>query len=263
MERLYAVPSEKLRVWSVWLAKIGEIAGEWQRWLRSNIDIAVRIAEHLEAAEEAARRSEMEDDDNPGKVSSAVPGEVSSQSVRGESGDPGVQSSTEKSQHSAATGASSAEYEDAIGEPMERPVASVQDVSKSNIEEKPSDTTLKPENDVPTWPLGTPWTPQGEEEEEEEREEETLKKLPIPRNRQEMEKFVKDFTREAIIYRSYYKHWRETADQVTTSDEDIIFFCTGTSRNLFLLDNKGDRWKIGNGNVHSARKTGASVEEDC
>lgn len=78
-----------------------------------------------------------------------------------------------------------------------------------------------------------------------------------------MEKFVKDFTREAIAYRSYYKHWRETADQVTISNEDITFFCTGTSRNLFLVDDKGNRRKIGNGNVHSAGTAGASVEEDC
>lgn len=78
-----------------------------------------------------------------------------------------------------------------------------------------------------------------------------------------MEKFVRDFTREAIIYRSYYKHWRETADQVTISDQDIIFFSTGTSGNLFVIDNEGNRRKISNGNVHSARKTGASFEEDC
>lgn len=55
MERLYAVPSEKLRVWSVWLTKIGEIADEWQKWLRAHIDLAVRLADHLRAAEKAIR----------------------------------------------------------------------------------------------------------------------------------------------------------------------------------------------------------------
>lgn len=56
MERLYAVPSEKLRVWSVWLSKIGEIADEWQRWLRTHIDLIVRIAEQLKATENTVHR---------------------------------------------------------------------------------------------------------------------------------------------------------------------------------------------------------------
>ncbi|XP_019885161.2 uncharacterized protein LOC105258000 isoform X2 [Camponotus floridanus] len=45
MERLYAVPSEKLRVWMVWLTGVGEIADEWHQWLRAHIDLIARIAE--------------------------------------------------------------------------------------------------------------------------------------------------------------------------------------------------------------------------
>lgn len=45
MERLYAVPSEKLRVWMVWLNGVGEIADEWHKWLRAHIDL---IAERLQ-----------------------------------------------------------------------------------------------------------------------------------------------------------------------------------------------------------------------
>lgn len=45
MERLYAVPSEKLRVWMVWLTGIGEIADEWHKWLRAHFDLITRIAE--------------------------------------------------------------------------------------------------------------------------------------------------------------------------------------------------------------------------
>lgn len=59
MERLYAVPSEKLRVWSIWLTKIVEIADEWQKWLRAHIDFTIRLSDHLYAAELAIRRSKM------------------------------------------------------------------------------------------------------------------------------------------------------------------------------------------------------------
>lgn len=55
MERIFAVPSEKLRVWLIWISKVGEIADEWQRWLRAHIDLALRLSEQLKTAEEALR----------------------------------------------------------------------------------------------------------------------------------------------------------------------------------------------------------------
>ncbi|XP_067205084.1 Golgi-associated plant pathogenesis-related protein 1-like isoform X2 [Linepithema humile] len=50
MLRLYAVPSEKLRVWMVWLTSVAEIADEWHKWLRAHIDLIARIAERLQMA---------------------------------------------------------------------------------------------------------------------------------------------------------------------------------------------------------------------
>lgn len=59
MERIYAVPSEKLRVWSIWLTNIGEIADEWQKWLRAHIDFVIRLAEELQKADEALKQEEV------------------------------------------------------------------------------------------------------------------------------------------------------------------------------------------------------------
>lgn len=50
MLRLYAVPSEKLRVWMVWLTSVAEITDEWHKWLRAHIDLIARIAERLQMA---------------------------------------------------------------------------------------------------------------------------------------------------------------------------------------------------------------------
>lgn len=50
MLRLYAVPSEKLRVWMVWLAGVVEITDEWHKWLRAHIDLIARIVERLQMA---------------------------------------------------------------------------------------------------------------------------------------------------------------------------------------------------------------------
>lgn len=55
MERLYAVPSEQLRVWLVWLSKVGDMADEWHKWLRSHIDFVLRLSIELRAAEEILR----------------------------------------------------------------------------------------------------------------------------------------------------------------------------------------------------------------
>lgn len=50
MERLYAVPSEMLRVWMVWLGSVGEIADEWHKWLREHIYLIARIVRSLQTA---------------------------------------------------------------------------------------------------------------------------------------------------------------------------------------------------------------------
>ncbi|XP_014599298.1 PREDICTED: uncharacterized protein LOC106784366 [Polistes canadensis] len=52
MHRLYAVPSEKLRVWSIWLSQITDEAEIWQKWLCAHIDLIIRMAENLKELEE-------------------------------------------------------------------------------------------------------------------------------------------------------------------------------------------------------------------
>lgn len=59
MEYLYSVPSEKLRVWTVWLANVGEIADEWHKWLRTYIDLITRIAERLQMAADDVPEGKM------------------------------------------------------------------------------------------------------------------------------------------------------------------------------------------------------------
>ncbi|CAK9820177.1 hypothetical protein ANTQUA_LOCUS10517 [Anthophora quadrimaculata] len=48
---------------------------------------------------------------------------------------------------------------------------------------------------------------------EDESDEEPFERLPLPTNEAEMKEFLKTFMYQATIYRSYYKHWKETADQ--------------------------------------------------
>lgn len=65
MTRLYAVPSEKLRVWSCWLTKIGErAADEWQWWLRAQIRLALRMSELLDPEDEETGKSGHEEEES-------------------------------------------------------------------------------------------------------------------------------------------------------------------------------------------------------
>ncbi|XP_067205147.1 uncharacterized protein [Linepithema humile] len=41
----------------------------------------------------------------------------------------------------------------------------------------------------------------------------TIRALKMPKNKAEMMELRKNFTHQATLYRSYYKHWKETADQ--------------------------------------------------
>ncbi|XP_053998866.1 uncharacterized protein LOC128887222 isoform X2 [Hylaeus anthracinus] len=225
MERLYAVPSEKLRVWSIWLAKIGEIADQWQRWLRARIDLVVRIAEHLEVAEDAIRRDE-EKGDKPSKVSSRSeqPAAVlvdSPEKTPDEEQEPSQETLREVTDSSSV-------YVSAIG------IGDEMDDDK-NARDKPteSEVTLTQEKEtLMTWPIGMPWQHLGEKV---EIEEEEIEKLPMPRNEEEMRAFFKEFTHEATVYRSYYKHWRETADQATKVMGGRYVMAT------FIVQGKGKR----------------------
>ncbi|KOX67232.1 hypothetical protein WN51_00064 [Melipona quadrifasciata] len=93
------------------------------------------------------------------------------------------------------------------------------------------------------WPIGTPWEHLGTEEDSDSEPFEVrnsvllrmntvpsvyhvrqsrknqsnlsreAKRLPLPRTEEEMRALLKKFTHEATVYRSYYKHWKETAEQ--------------------------------------------------
>ncbi|KOC66554.1 hypothetical protein WH47_08947 [Habropoda laboriosa] len=211
LERLYAVPSEKLRVWSIWLSKIGEIADEWQRWLRAHIDFAIRLMEQLQAAEEALSRSNVEEGDQPAEVSSRD-GEEEAAEVPQEAGDSDRATLPAKSVVSlqepaeeAADGEEVAEEEETKEEVDDAGEASdeaVEDIGEKGDESEDAGRKM--------WPLGRPWEHLGLED---EIDEEPFVRLPLPRSESEMSQFLKMFTHEATVYRSYYKHWRETADR--------------------------------------------------
>ncbi|XP_034178074.1 uncharacterized protein LOC117603236 isoform X1 [Osmia lignaria lignaria] len=320
MERLYAVPSEKLRVWSVWLTKIVEIADQWQKWLRAHIDFTIRLSDRLYAAEMAVRRSKMEIVELR-KISSKV-GHADEEemkylyetgdSIQGEGGsiyEEAIDMQEEEQRSSKrtldrtstrpevalTTAASSVtltpstatikEVSSTSLQPSQITIVRVQSAasrqaSRTSVKSAPSATsrqaskttvklsqsatsgkasktsvksarsstskqgsrisiksalsafsrqaskaTLKSaksmasvksgtkiNEELRTWPIGTPWEHLGLED---AYEEEEYEKLPLPSNEQEMREFLKKFTHQATIYRSYYKHWKETADRAT------------------------------------------------
>ncbi|XP_046144582.1 uncharacterized protein LOC114872721 isoform X2 [Osmia bicornis bicornis] len=333
MERLYAVPSEKLRVWSIWLTKIVEIADQWQKWLRAHIDFTIRLSDRLYAAEMAVRRSKMEIVELR-KISSKV-GQADEEemkylyetgdSIQGEDGsiyEEAIDMQEEEQRSSKrtldrtstrpevalTTAASSVtltpstatikEVSSMSLQPSQVTIVRVQSAasrqaSRTSVKSAPSATsrqaskttvklsqsatsgkasktsvksarsstskqgskisiksaqsgkgsrssiksalsafsrrvskaTLKSarsmasvksgakiDEQLRTWPIGTPWEHLGLED---ACEEEEYEKLPLPSNEQEMREFLKKFTHQATIYRSYYKHWKETADRAT------------------------------------------------
>ncbi|XP_031771634.1 golgin subfamily A member 6-like protein 22 [Apis florea] len=82
MERLYAVPSEQLRVWLVWLSKVGDMADEWHKWLRSHIDFVLRLSIELRAAEEILRLEEPRTEEtDPKKEEMKVETEIETKEI--------------------------------------------------------------------------------------------------------------------------------------------------------------------------------------
>lgn len=57
MERLIAVPSEKIRVWCCWLSMVGEEIHEWRHWLLSHINLVLRISEIMKKIQQADEHS--------------------------------------------------------------------------------------------------------------------------------------------------------------------------------------------------------------
>ncbi|XP_025154101.1 uncharacterized protein LOC112588422 [Harpegnathos saltator] len=71
----------------------------------------------------------------------------------------------------------------------------------------------KAERTATTWPIGTRWQPLTPPIEEEADQMETIRRLDVPKSRAEMIELLENFTHQATLYRSYYKHWKKTADQ--------------------------------------------------
>ncbi|OAD61064.1 hypothetical protein WN48_01132 [Eufriesea mexicana] len=194
MERLYAVPSEKLRVWSIWLTKIGEIADEWQRWLRAHIDLAIRLAEQLQAVE--GRVEQTEETDEQSTVA------TDEEKITSEAED--------VDQGSFARG--STVVADILKARSEIYTSTMTVVTEDMKEGTTSEKALDEEGPPLIWPIGIPWIHLGMEGED---DTQPFERLPLPRDEEEMRQFAKKFTHEATVYRSYYKNWKETAEQAT------------------------------------------------
>ncbi|XP_043529471.1 troponin T, skeletal muscle-like [Frieseomelitta varia] len=192
MERIYAVPSEMLRVWSIWLGKIGEIADEWQRWLRVHIDFAARLAEELQKADQALKLEEegYQPTEESNKV--MVDQEVLEETSEGKLGE---EENSEAMLLASKSGETAPEdSRKTVGE-------------KSRVT---SEMANKEDEFTKIWPIGTPWEHLGTKDDS---DSEPFERLPLPRTEEEMRALLKKFTHEATVYRSYYKHWKETAEQ--------------------------------------------------
>ncbi|XP_032676924.1 uncharacterized protein LOC116846769 [Odontomachus brunneus] len=75
----------------------------------------------------------------------------------------------------------------------------------------------KAEKTRTTWPIGTRWRPLTPSVEEEADQMETIRSLNASKDREEMIELLENFAHQATLYRSRYKHWKKTADQVAIS----------------------------------------------
>ncbi|XP_043494519.1 uncharacterized protein LOC122519240 [Polistes fuscatus] len=243
MHRLYAVPSEKLRVWSIWLSQITDEAEIWQKWLCAHIDLIIRMAENLKELEEedvskprkfwkadqirrifAYEEDAMEEDgieypegvedfyDIEQVLADIVAGEeksVEEKKMEKEEGDEGRETTNEKVVNE--TGKKTEE---------EKRMSGVADQPEETTNERDTitDETKDKEEEVDEkskylkeWPVGTQWEPFGIQEEEDRSD--IIEPIEMPKSAEEMRRFLKDFTYQATIYRSYFKHWFETSEQ--------------------------------------------------
>ncbi|EFN60778.1 hypothetical protein EAG_02249 [Camponotus floridanus] len=268
MERLYAVPSEKLRVWMVWLTGVGEIADEWHQWLRAHIDLIARIAE---------QRLQTVANNVPGgtkEIESVMRPELMMQPpttlypprkhYRGN------ESLNHRKQRLEANRARMKTRHEltTIRRPLLFPYKSVRVAVALNLahhltyglhvtfrvfhftcesdvhgwrclynrifsivcrnigfwlegrrtggggEEESLATTAMADASETAWPIGTRWQPLTRCPIEKKADQmQTIQRLKLPQDEAERIEFLKNFTHQATLYGSYYKHWRETADQ--------------------------------------------------
>ncbi|KAG7189278.1 hypothetical protein KM043_008829 [Ampulex compressa] len=290
MERLYAVPSEKLRVWSVWLSKIGQVADEWREWLRSHIDLVVRIGRQLRVAEEAVARQKGPKlpaearnvpkqrpdkfDEGSSESFTTAREEASVEGGLGKSAAPMVirevplgDSSSGPGQRVERTGkeaALSSEEETRRSDAVEN-AESPDDATRTKgaLGDSPFErstferTSVTPAGRNLGWPIGIPWQPLGFAVEEGAREEEAAKRLDLPRDEREMELLTKTFRHQATIYRSYYEHWKETADRATREIAGRSVMATSRVRGL---EREESAAKIDSTSGHTAPEFSASEE---
>ncbi|GAB1863874.1 hypothetical protein CAJAP_04953 [Camponotus japonicus] len=250
MERLYAVPSEKLRVWMVWLTGVSEIADEWHQWLRAHIDLIARIAEQrlqtvannvpggtkkIESITNA-KSEEILDNAMPRKeeerdVSFNVRKEDSFVTALDEDGiinDAGTNDTLSAAKASsrkrvAESPEATARGESSANEGSSRtpnnPTTSGRRTGGGGEEESLATTMMADASETAkrtatVWPIGTRWQPLTRCPIERKTDQmETIQSLKLPQDEAERIEFLKNFTHQATLYGSYYKHWIETADQ--------------------------------------------------
>ncbi|KAM0725977.1 hypothetical protein ACS0PU_008058 [Formica fusca] len=186
MERLYAVPSEKLRVWMVWLTGVGEIADEWHKWLRAHIDL---IGERLQM------------------VANNVPGDSSKiESVTNAKSEEILDNAmaTGKEERDVSFNAFNGRRTGEGGE----------EESTRTTTRVATDASETAKETATVWPIGASWQPLTRCPIERKADQmETIPSLKMPQDEIERIEFLKNFTHQATLYGSYYKHWIETADQ--------------------------------------------------
>ncbi|XP_026830380.1 uncharacterized protein LOC113563220 [Ooceraea biroi] len=227
MERLYAVPSEKLRVWMVWLANIGEIADEWHKWLRTYIDLIMRIAERLQMAAEDVpeeRKIESTVSSNVTPLHQALERNVSNQILCYVTFPVTLKYIrlvyNQLSLRTKPWHKTSYHEEARLVVPIARyrPGLSAIYYSYSSL------VFCVTSTGQPTSSNRGVTRPEGPQE------------LELPKDEQEIIEILKNLTHQATLYRSYYKHWKNIADQAEkeTAHRKVI----PTARFLGILDDE-------------------------
>ncbi|KAF7988044.1 hypothetical protein HCN44_007538 [Aphidius gifuensis] len=196
MARLYAVPSEKLRVLTSWLIKVTEEANAWQSWLHSHIDLILRMSEYF------------------------IPGQQQQQSLSSKNT---IDEKTASNSTFILTEKKNKKKED----------KKLEEISKHSVENHSMDggtsSELSNEKIVKnTWPIGIPWSPRLPDKKNKKtkkfEDKIEFEPIPMPRDEIEMAILIKQVKHQAKIYRSLYKHWKETADRAYQEiiDRDIM-----------------------------------------
>ncbi|KAF7396543.1 hypothetical protein HZH66_007405 [Vespula vulgaris] len=105
-------------------------------------------------------------------------------------------------------------------------------VEKKDKDEKVDDDTSEY---LKEWPLGIQWEPLGIQKEKDPTD--IIERLELPETVEEMQEMIRNFTIQATIYRSYFKHWMETGEQAIKEMVGRTIMSTAKLRNI-LKDEK-------------------------